>query len=110
MSQEQIKQINDTLQLIKQFVDSPELTDIRAKQGYDAYKDYITRVFPVFYNDFPTLVEMVIDGKDISFINRMFDALIQIDKGRSKEEVEKKLGEELAEKYLYPKIGRPNKR
>lgn len=110
MAQEQIERINETLQLVKQFVDSPEVQKLKEERGFEEYKKYIIRIFPLFYEDFPSLVDMVIEGRDTTFINRMFDALVEIDKGGNKEDVEKKLGEELAEIYLYPKIGKPPKK
>ena len=104
---DQIKRINDSLQLLKQFVESDDIKQIKAEKSDKEYREHLQRIFPLFYEDFPSLFDMVIEGKDTTFINRMFDALIQIDKGKSKEQVEKQLGEELAKIYLYPKIGNP---
>jgi len=107
MAFEQIKRINDSLQLLKQFVLSDDIKQIKLEKSEKEYKEYLQRIFPLFYEDFPSLFDMVVEGKDTTFINRMFDALIQIEKGKSKEEVEKQLGEELANIYLYPKVGKP---
>jgi hypothetical protein len=63
----------------------------------------ILEEFPEFYDDHPHLVKKLCKKDDLSMLYKMLDNLEQVDNGKkSLAGVELKLGNELAEQYLYP--------
>ena len=66
--------------------------------------------YPEFYEGHPFLVKKLCKRDDISMLFKMLDNLDKVDNGtKSLATVELTLGEELADKYLYPVVGKPNK-
>lgn len=58
-----------------------------------------------FYEEYPYLVKKLIKGGDMDFLNVMLENLQRVEEGeQSLASTELKLGNELAEKYLYPNI------
>lgn len=58
-----------------------------------------------FYAEYPYLIKKLIKGGDLDFLNKMIKSLEKVENGeQSLASTELKLGEELAEKYLYPNI------
>ena len=50
---------------------------------------------------------MVVDGNDLSNLYKMLEMILQIQNNNiSIQDAEKKLGEELAEEYLYPNLSK----
>jgi hypothetical protein len=65
----------------------------------------ILELFPEFYDNYPFLVKKLCKKQDISMLYNMLENLKQIENGnKTLETVEKKLGEELANEYLYPNL------
>lgn len=65
----------------------------------------IMQIFPEFYQTHPFLVKKLCKREDLSMLYKMMNQLQKIEDGdKSMASVELKLGEELAEQYLYPKI------
>ena len=65
---------------------------------------------PEFYDEYPFLVKRLCKRENNDFLFKMLDNLEAVDKGKkSLATTELKLGEELAEKYLYPAVGKNNK-
>ena len=58
------------------------------------------------YDEYPFLIKKLCKEKqDLSFLYKMIESLDKINNGEeTKENIEAKLGNELAEKYLYPLI------
>lgn len=58
------------------------------------------------YDEYPFLIKKLCKEKqDLSFLYKMIDSLDKINNGEeTKENIEAKLGNELAEQYLYPLI------
>ena len=60
---------------------------------------------PEFYQSHPFLVKKLCKRDDLVMLYKMFDNLELVEKGdRSLAGVELKLGSELAEQYVYPKL------
>ena len=58
-----------------------------------------------FYEEYPYLVKKLIKGGDMDFLNVMLENLQRVEEGeQSLASTELKLGNELAEKYLYPNV------
>jgi hypothetical protein len=62
---------------------------------------------PEFYYQYPFLVKKLCKKEDISMLFTMLTNLDQIEKGeKSLASVELKLGNQLADQYIYPKINK----
>jgi hypothetical protein len=106
--EEQIKSIQETIDFMKQIIKTEMIINMK-KENYKEYELYLIQLFPTFYDSYPTLFKNVIDEKDLSFLDQMFEGIIKIGKNKkSKKNIEKDLGEKLAEKYLYPNIPKKN--
>ena len=65
----------------------------------------LLEVFPEFYDQYPFLVKKICKKDDLTFLYKMLDNLDMVEKGdKSMATVELNLGQELAGKYLYPKV------
>jgi hypothetical protein len=63
--------------------------------------------FPKFSEKNYTLLKMIVNGEDISFFYKMLEMIDSVQKKKNTiDEVEKNLGEELADKYLYPSLSK----
>lgn len=102
----EIEVIRKTATMIKDLIKTEEIQKLKRRKGFEHYKNHLVKIFPTFYTDFETLFNMIIEEKDTQFLENMLYGLEEIEKGRSREEVEKELGEKLAAKFLYPKINR----
>uniref|UniRef100_A0A6C0M2D9 Uncharacterized protein n=1 Tax=viral metagenome TaxID=1070528 RepID=A0A6C0M2D9_9ZZZZ len=103
---EEIDLIRNTANMIKAFINTDEVQHMKRRKGFEHYKNHLINIFPSFYEDFETLFNMIIEEKDTKFLDHMLDGLEDIENGKSRETVEKDLGEQLASKYLYPKINK----
>ena len=73
----------------------------------ELYKYRFESNFPEFNEKYPTIMKKIINGDDLKYLNKMLDALDQIDNNETtKTDAEKKIGEELAEEYIYPLINK----
>jgi len=62
---------------------------------------------PEFYQQYPFLVKKLCKKEDISMLFKMLSNLDQVEKGeKSLASVELKLGNELANQYIYPKMNK----
>ena len=69
------------------------------------YQNYLMQLFPTFYETYPTLFDNIIENKDLAFLEPMLEGIMKINENKDlKDDIEKDLGEKLAEKYLYPNI------
>lgn len=78
-----------------------------------AYEEKMEQRFPEFALHYYAVFKKVISGEDITPLFQMLAEIDKIHKGqKSLEQVEKELGEEYANKYIYPKVGTgpPNKK
>ena len=58
-----------------------------------------------FYGEYPYLIKKLIKGGNLDFLDKMISNLQKVEDGeQSLASTELKLGEELAEKYLYPHV------
>lgn len=103
--------IKDTVNILKLYICQPQFQKMKEENKIE-YEKHMESIFPTFATTYPSLFNFILKGNtDTTFLDRMFEGIIQISKGdESRENVEKRLGEELAETYLYPKIGHPNKK
>jgi transcription antitermination factor NusA-like protein len=73
----------------------------------ELYKYRFESNFPEFSEKYPTIIKKIISGDDLKYLDKMLDAMENIQNNTvTKEEVEKELGEELATEYIYPLINK----
>ena len=102
--EQEIQSIRDTFNLLKQFINTYEFQEMKNNNNKE-YKNYLIQIFPTFYEMYPTLFSNIIDNKDLTFLESMLEGIIKINENKDlKDNIEKDLGEQLAEKYLYPNI------
>ncbi len=69
------------------------------------YEMKIMETHPGFYQSNPFLVKKLCKKEDISMLYKMLDSLNKVESGeKSLTSVEMNLGNELANKYIYPKL------
>ena len=69
----------------------------------------VLELYPEFYESHPFLVKTLCKREDLSILNKMLDQLTSVESGtKSFAGVELKLGEELANQYLYHVINKKN--
>lgn len=100
----EIQSIRDTVNLLKQMINTYEFKEMKENNNKE-YQNYLIQIFPTFYETYPTLFNNIIENKDLTFLEPMLEGIIQINENKDlKDNIEKDLGEKLAEKYLYPNI------
>ena len=101
---QEIQSIRDTVNLLQKIINTYEFKEMKENNNKE-YKNYLIQIFPTFYDTYPTLFNNIIENKDLSFLESMLDGIIKINKNNDlKANIEKDLGEKLAEKFLYPNI------
>ena len=71
----------------------------------------INELFPFFVSNYPVLYQMVITNDKLDILYKMIENLEDIcDNKKELDNVREELGENLAEVYLYPKFGKPQKK
>lgn len=71
----------------------------------------IETTFPSFIENYYALYRLTLKTDDVSMLDIMIDKIMNICDGDiSINEVQTDIGNVLAEKYLYPKLGKPNKK
>jgi hypothetical protein len=71
---------------------------------FDYEMDILTNL-PHFYKEHPFIVKRIVSGQDLSYLYKMLDSLEKVQNGTaSLSGTEMTLGNELAEKYLYPHV------
>ena len=88
-----------------------KITDLKKEGITDSYQLelYFIENMPDFYDNFAFLIKKLCreENQDNSFLFKMLDSIDQVNQGNtSLTNVEMKLGEELAEKYLYPALNK----
>ena len=77
---------------------------------YPKYEEKMEERFEEFAFRYFAIFKKVISGEDITPLFRMLTEIDKIHRGDKEiEQVEKELGEELANQYIYPKVGKGKK-
>ena len=101
---DEIKSIRDTVDLLQKIINTCEFKEKKENNNKE-YQNYLIQIFPTFYETYPTLFNNIIENKDLSFLEPMLDGIMKINENKDlQDNIEKDLGEQLAEKYLYPNI------
>jgi hypothetical protein len=100
----EIQSIRDTVEFLQQIVNTEKLKEMKENNKKE-YQNYLIQLFPTFYENYPTIFNNIIENKDLSFLETMLEGIMKINENKDlKDDIEKDLGEKLAEKYLYPNI------
>lgn len=95
-----IKQVSDRMDILK----NSGVTD-----PFDFEMDILTNM-PEFYQEYPFLVKKITSGHNLEYLYKMLDTLEQVQTGnKSFASAELNLGNELADKYLYPSLKKDKK-
>ena len=99
--------IRDTIKLIQQMMQADKCLLMEVEDKIK-HTNYLREAFPTFYEDFPLLFKKVIARQDLSMLEPMLKAIEDIYEGkRVDKDAANEIGEQLAEKYLYPTFGKP---
>jgi hypothetical protein len=102
--EDEINSIKNTIDFLNKFVKTEKVQELK-KENFNEYKTYLILIFPTFYDLYPTLFNNIIEEKELTFLDEMFEGIIKINNNNSlKDNIEKNLGEKLAEKFLYPYV------
>lgn len=102
--------IKNNIDLIKKIIDTEKFKKLK-KDDYDKYKKELENMFPTFSKKYSNLFKKVIKEEDIDLLENIFKIMDNIkNNGLDEENGMKMFDELLAEKYLYPKLGRPKKK
>jgi hypothetical protein len=102
MSQE----IRETVSLIQKIINTDSYLIMR-NNDKTFYFDKVSKLFPSFAEQYPILFKKIIYHEDLSMLGPMLNSIDDVVEGKNAKEITKNLSEQIAEKYLYPTIGKP---
>ncbi len=106
MSDIDVNHIKNSIAIIKKFVSDHDKIGITNPSDLQIL---FTKAHPEIYKKYATVVKTICRKDDLTILNKMIKSLEQVNKGKkTMKEVSNNLGEELADKYLYPKVGKKN--
>lgn len=107
MSDIDVNHIKESVTTIKKFVSDYEKLGITDPSDLQIL---FTKAYPEIYKKYATVVKTICRKDDLTFLDKMIKSLEQVNKGKkTMKQVSSNLGEELADKYLYPKVGKNDK-
>ncbi len=99
-------EVRETVELIKKIIET-EKCIVLYNNDKILYQDFVRGMFPSFAKEYPILFKKVIFKEDLSNLEMMLRAIEKIQSGQDHKEITNKIGEKLAEDYLYPVLGKP---
>jgi len=93
------RDLKQDISLIKEIINNNISNNI--KDPFQLEMIFVTE-YPELYDQYTYLIKKFCKGDDMSMLDEMLKSIKKINKGESQEKVEAKLGDKLAEKYLYP--------
>jgi hypothetical protein len=104
MSQQNIR---DTVFIIQKMIDTEQCKQLE-KEDVDKYREMLHSLFTSFATEYPSLFKQIIFRRDLSMLEMMLKKIEDLQAGKIDEkEITTKIGETLAEKYIYPVVGKP---
>lgn len=98
--------ITDSITNIMETLLTDEYQQLK-KNNVDKLLLRLEKEFPKFSEKYYSLLKLIVKGEDISYLFKMLEMIESVQKNEKNiDEVEKNLGEELAEKYLYPSLSK----
>ena len=107
MNSENTQIINDNIKLIKDFINKEKFKNLKIND-YDKYKSELEQLFPSFSKTYEFLFKKVINNENLDMLDNILNIMNKIKHNELSEEDGMKVFDEiLAEKYLYPVLGKP---
>lgn len=99
-SEEILTQINKILE----FMCTDKMLEVRTNDIKN-FKYIVRDKFEKFNEKYPTIMDIIIDGGDLSFLYKMLEKIDLVKQNKQKlRNVEIDLRDEMAEKYVYPNL------
>jgi hypothetical protein len=99
--------IRDQVKIIQQLVNT-DLCDTLLREDKMKYLEHMKSVFPNFSEKYMSLFKKIIYKEDITMLEPMLKNIDDLQNGTADEkDITANIGETLAEKYLYPVLGKP---
>jgi len=96
--------LNRVIEILK-FMSTDEMIELKANDEPE-YIIVMENKFESFADRYYALFRKIISGEDLTPLMNMLAAIESVKDGKETiEDAEKRLGEDLAEQYIYPKIG-----
>lgn len=98
--------ILDNVTEILEYMTNDEVIQ-QKNEDYEEYESMMEEKFPDFSFKYFAVFKKVITGEDITPLFKMLAAIESVQQGtESLDAAEKRLGEDLAEQYIYPKLNK----
>jgi hypothetical protein len=106
-----IQVLNHEIIKILEFMNQDEILALKDGKDNKLYADAIEKKFPTFAMNFYSILKLLISGSDISTLITMLKTLHGVKKNKLNfEDEERKLGEKLANDFVYPNIDKQKKK
>jgi len=100
----------DNIITVLEYMNTEEMINLKIKDE-TKYKDIMEKKFYKFSDKYYATFQKLLSGEDITQLFDMIAMLERVKKGNINfESAEKKIGEQLAQKYIYPNFDKKKKR
>ena len=104
MSEQKIR--NDVF-VLQKMIDTEQCKQLE-KEDPEKYREMLHSLFTPFATDYPSLFKQIIFRRDLSLLEMMLQKIEDLQAGKINEkDITTSIGETLAEKYIYPAVGKP---
>lgn len=103
----QINSIRDQVKIIQQMANTDLCKSLMADDKMQ-YLEHMKTLFPDFSEKYMSLFKKIVFKEDLSMLEIFLTKIEAIENGTSEQEITTDIGEKLAEKYLYPVLGKPD--
>ena len=101
-----LDEIKKNSQMIRKFCELDKFKKLK-EESNKQYEDTLMSIFKSFYEKYPAIFRAVIRGHDLNILNMMIEMKKKINNGEiERKQAEIYMGEQLAERFLYPVIGK----
>lgn len=101
-----LDEIKKNSQLIRKFCELDKYKKLKEEDN-KKYEDTLMGIFKSFYEKYPAIFRAVIRGHDLNILYMMIEMKKKINSGEvDRKKAEIYMGEQLAERFLYPVIGK----
>lgn len=95
--------LNDIASILE-YMCKDEILELRNKDSGE-FNQHMEDKFPTFCDRYYALFQKILSGEDLSPLMNMLVAIEKVKSGKETlDQAEKKLGEQLAKKYVYPSL------
>lgn len=102
----QSNEIRESVVLIQKIINTDVCINL-FNEDKSKYQEHLRKLFPTFAQEYPSLFKKIILNQDLSMLDQMLKSIDDLNTGKDEKDVTTSIGESLAEKYLYPVLGKP---